>query len=142
MPISTLCQTTLQTLPFTGIHPQAQCIYWDAALPAFGLRVYPSGRRSFVCAYREGGRKHLVRVGRADVLTLIEARERARSVLKAHTPRIAPVAPLPARGYWARVEAGQRIARIPLPPSPEHLPELLRIRGKKPAAVTVTSAAA
>ena len=95
MPISTLCQTTLQTLPFTGAHAQHQCIYWDAELPSFGLRVYASGRRTFVCAYREDGRKRLVRVGRADVFTLIEARERARSILKAHTPRIAPVAPPP-----------------------------------------------
>ena len=85
MPISTLCQTTLQTLPFRGTNPQSHCIYWDAELPSFGLRVYASSRRTFVCTYREDGRKRLVRVGRTDVLTLIEARERAapRALLRA-----------------------------------------------------------
>jgi integrase len=112
MPISTLCQTTLQTLPFGGTNPQAQCIYWDAALPAFGLRVYPSGRRTFVCAYREGGRKRLVRVGRADVFTLTEARERARSVLKAHASRIAPLAP-PRQQFAPSPTVTQAPAAIP-----------------------------
>ncbi len=37
--------------------------------------------------------------------------------------------PTPARGYWARIEAGQPITRTPLPPAPEGLPQLLRIRG-------------
>ena len=40
--------------------------------------------------------------------------------------------PTPARGYWARVESGQRIGRAPLPPAPEGLPTLLRIRGTEP----------
>jgi hypothetical protein len=47
--------------------------------------------------------------------------------------------PRPGRGYWARVEAGQCVARTPLPPPPGHLPELLRIRGKKPVAMAVAS---
>ncbi|HEU4627311.1 MAG TPA: site-specific integrase [Steroidobacteraceae bacterium] len=47
--------------------------------------------------------------------------------------------PRPGRGYWARVEAGQRVARVPLPPPPGHLPELLRIRGNKPVAVAAAS---
>lgn len=42
--------------------------------------------------------------------------------------------PLPARGYWARVESGQHIGTVPLPPAPAGLPELLRIRGKAPVA--------
>jgi Phage integrase family len=40
--------------------------------------------------------------------------------------------PTPGRGYWARVESGQRVRRAPLPPAPESLPELLRIRGTEP----------
>jgi len=50
--------------------------------------------------------------------------------------------PRPARGYWARAEAGQQIGRTPLPPAPEGLPELLRIRGTRPIAITVRSQAA
>ena len=99
MPVSTLQQMTLQALPFLGAHPQHQCIYWDAALPSFGVRVYSSGRRSFVCSYRLEGRKHLLRLGRADLFTLDEARERARTLLKALALHAAPVplAPMPCR---------------------------------------------
>jgi hypothetical protein len=39
--------------------------------------------------------------------------------------------PLPGRGFWARVEAGQVIPPLPLPPAPQGLPELLRIRGRR-----------
>jgi hypothetical protein len=41
--------------------------------------------------------------------------------------------PLPGRGYWQRTEAGQPIGPPPLCPAPDGLPELLRIRGTKPA---------
>src|SRR5271156_1986908 len=37
--------------------------------------------------------------------------------------------PTPGRGYWARVESGRRIGRVPLPPAPGGLPSLPRIRG-------------
>ena len=41
--------------------------------------------------------------------------------------------PIPGRGYWQRTEAGQPLAPAPLRQAPEGLPELLRIRGAKPA---------
>lgn len=37
--------------------------------------------------------------------------------------------PVPCRGYWAKVDAGQIVSRTPLGPQPQGLPELLRIRG-------------
>lgn len=39
--------------------------------------------------------------------------------------------PVPARGYWARLDAGQLPSRPPLPPASGDLPLLLRIRGNK-----------
>jgi hypothetical protein len=50
--------------------------------------------------------------------------------------------PTPGRGYWARVESGQRVGRAPLPPAPESLPELLRIRGTEPPPASKMSEAA
>ena len=50
--------------------------------------------------------------------------------------------PVPERGYWARVESGQQIGRTPLPTAPAGLPELLRIRGKKPLPMPARSVAA
>jgi hypothetical protein len=54
----------------------ANRIYWDTALPCFGVRVYPCGRRSYVCAYRIRHRRRLAVLGRADVLTLDGARQK------------------------------------------------------------------
>lgn len=43
--------------------------------------------------------------------------------------------PTPYRGYWARIDVGQVAPRKPLPPVPEGLPALLRIRGQAPASL-------
>jgi hypothetical protein len=37
--------------------------------------------------------------------------------------------PLPGRGYWAKIEAGQHVGLEPLPPARAGVPELIRIRG-------------
>ena len=50
--------------------------------------------------------------------------------------------PTPGRGYWARIESGQRLGQAPLPPAPESLPELLRIRGTEPPPASKMSEAA
>ena len=49
-----LRQDTIKSLPYLGTG-NFQCIYWDQHLPCFGVRVYPSGRRVFVCSYRAPG---------------------------------------------------------------------------------------
>lgn len=40
--------------------------------------------------------------------------------------------PVPTRGYWAKIEAGQHIGQDPLPPAPAGLPELIRVTGTQP----------
>ncbi len=54
---------------------------WDDALPCFGLRIYPSGRKAFVVSYRYQRRKKIKVLGRYGVLTVDQARRRAREVL-------------------------------------------------------------
>lgn len=80
MPIVKLRQDGIRSIAYSG-SGNAQCIYWDEGLACFGVRVYPNGRRSYVCAYRVEGRKRIVTLGRADVLTLDRARKKARRYL-------------------------------------------------------------
>ena len=56
-------------------------IRWDKDIPGFGVRVYPGNTKTFVLSYRVGGRKHLLKVGRYGVMTLDQARKRARAFL-------------------------------------------------------------
>jgi len=56
-------------------------VRWDDRMPGFGVRVYPSGLKSFVLSYRCQGRKRLMAIGRYGVLTLDMARDKARQAL-------------------------------------------------------------
>ena len=56
-------------------------VLWDDAIPGFGLRIYPTGRKSFVLSYRVHHRKRLYTIGTFGVLTLKQAREKARILL-------------------------------------------------------------
>lgn len=58
---------------------------WDSKLAGFGLRVWPSGRRTFVVQYRvhggRGGRQRRVTLGTFPTLLVTEARKAAREAL-------------------------------------------------------------
>ena len=60
-------------------HGDGWDVRWDDEIPGFGVRIYPSGKKSFVLSYRNARRKkRLLVLGRygAD-LTLDQARTRA-----------------------------------------------------------------
>jgi len=58
-----------------------QDIRWDDAIPGFGVRVYPSGKKSFVLSYRHSGRKRIMALGQYGSITLAQARDMARHEL-------------------------------------------------------------
>lgn len=59
---------------------------WGDELPGFGLRVFASGKRSYVIQYRLAGRSRRFTIGLHDVWTP----ERARQEAKAQLGRVAP----------------------------------------------------
>jgi len=60
---------------------EREYILWDESLPGFGLRVFPSGKRSYCIQYRSGGRTRRMALGLHGVLTPAQARQRAQELL-------------------------------------------------------------
>jgi Arm DNA-binding domain len=66
--------------------PSSDVIYWDAALPGFGVKVTPKGRKVFVVLYRTGGAGSKLRkftIGPHGRVTLHQARVAAQKVFAA-----------------------------------------------------------
>ena len=56
---------------------------WDDDPRGLGLRVYETGRKTFICMYRDaGGAKRLATIGDYGVFTLDQARDAAREMLR------------------------------------------------------------
>jgi integrase len=56
-------------------------VLWDSEIRGFGLRLLPSGKKTWVLRYRHAGRQRLVDLGNWGTFTLDEARQRARRAL-------------------------------------------------------------
>lgn len=55
-------------------------IYWDADLPAFGLRVTKGGVRTFIIDFSSAGRKRRMAIGQMPVWSVKAARKRAEEL--------------------------------------------------------------
>jgi hypothetical protein len=62
----------------------ADLFLWDDDLPSFGLRLKPSGRRSYIVQYRNTGNvSRRITIGTHGVFTVESARKCARDLLHA-----------------------------------------------------------
>lgn len=67
-------------------------VVFDPSLPAFGLRIEPSGVKTFQLSYRVGGRQRMATLGRLGIVTLDSARREARRMLGVVAERRDPLA--------------------------------------------------
>ena len=56
------------------------CYIWDTELSCFGLRIYPTGRKSFVVSYWSRGRRRFYTLGQYGRMTVKQARDSALEV--------------------------------------------------------------
>lgn len=66
--------------------PKSDLVYWDIAVPGFGVKVTPTGRKVFVVMYRTGGAGSKLRkytIGPYGRVTLHQARISAQKVFSA-----------------------------------------------------------
>ena len=56
-------------------------IVFDETIPGFGVRVFRSGRKSYLIQYRSQKRTRRYTLGNCNILTPLQARKRAQSLL-------------------------------------------------------------
>ncbi len=65
-----------------ALDPKAKDYFvWDAQIVGFGVRVMPSGAKTYQAQYRKGGRTRRVSIGRHGKITVDEARKLAKEVM-------------------------------------------------------------
>jgi integrase len=82
MPRTKFTKSTIDSLPT----PPSDTVYWDAALPGFGIKVTPKGQKVFIVLYRTGGAGSKLRkytIGPYGRVTLHQARIAAQKVFAA-----------------------------------------------------------
>ncbi|MBS1952557.1 MAG: site-specific integrase [Cyanobacteria bacterium SZAS-4] len=72
-----LSQSDIEHLSYTGLNRASQTL-WDRILPGFGVRVYPTGQKAFIIKYRIHGRQRTMTLGSTRLLTVDDARNRAK----------------------------------------------------------------
>jgi integrase len=86
--VKKLTQKFIDAQSFNGT---AKHIIWDGEVKGFGVRIYPTGKKSFVLDYRDNNRKNLMVIGSCSVLKVDAARKDAKEYLANLTKGINPL---------------------------------------------------
>lgn len=74
--------TKLTKRSVEALEVQAESYFvWDDQVKGFGVRVMPSGTRTYQVQYRKGGRTRRSSIGRHGTVTVDQARQRAKELL-------------------------------------------------------------
>jgi integrase len=113
--------------------PDKEIVHWDQALPGFGLKITPKGRKVFIVLYRSGGGGSRLRkytIGPYGRITLHNARIEAQKVLAARlegrdpateklearrritTDTVAEIASLYGRQHLSQRRSGRELMQI------------------------------
>ena len=87
---------------------ERDAVFWDRDLPGFGVRVYPSGTKTFVVQSRGEGRSRRITIGRHGAMTAGEARRRAARIIARIKYWDDPAPPAPARAEVTVAELAAR----------------------------------
>jgi len=88
-----LTESFIKKLAYTGNKEKNERdVRWDTALDGFGIRIYPSGKKAFVISYWCNRTKRLKTIGDCGILTLEQARDRARRDLVGLLDGVDPLA--------------------------------------------------
>ena len=74
-----LTKSLIDSLP-TPAPDAEEVVYWDTEITGFGLRLYPSGTKTFIYRRRSKGRKENVKIGQYGAWTPDAARKEAREI--------------------------------------------------------------
>ena len=72
-----LTKKIIEDFTYEGLAPRRD-VRWDDEISGFGIRIYPSEKKTFILSYRVNNRKHLLTLGAFGILTLDQARKMAR----------------------------------------------------------------
>lgn len=64
-----------------ALSSSTEAVYWDKDLPGFGVKVYPTGRKTYLVKYRSAGKQVVKHLPGAHLMSLDSARSQARSIL-------------------------------------------------------------
>lgn len=70
---------------------------WDHKLPGFHVRVNTNGRKFFRCLFRQNNQRKYITIGSTELLTVTEAKEKAKIILGMAANGVSPIAELESK---------------------------------------------